>query len=111
MVVLVCCSMSGEWRLSLGVRQRMLEAGAPLSVHVYNSLIAAAERAGKFDTALEMQREMRRVGVIGNTLTGQLLQSVGRKGVAAMDGMQATTAALSAAVVAAGTLLMRSGVF
>lgn len=103
--------MSGDWRLSLGIRQRILEAGAPMSVHVYNSLLAAAERAGKFDTALELQREMRRAGIIGNTLTGQLLQSVGRKGVAAVDGMQATTAALSAAVVAAGTLLMRSGIF
>ena len=103
--------MSGEWRLALAVRQRIIKAGAGMSVHVYNALLAAAERAGKFDTALELQREMRRVGINGNLLTGQLLQSVGRKGVAAVDGLQATTAALSAAVAAAGTLLIRSGMF
>ena len=104
-------SMDGDWRGALSVRQRILKAGVPLTVHIYNALLAAAECSSKYDAALQLQREMRRHNIQGNALTGQLLQSVGRRGVEMIDGLQVTTAALSAAVAAAGTLLVRSGVF
>ena len=110
-ITLVLYSMEGDWRGALSIRQRMLKSGVPLTVHVYNALLAAAERSNKYDAALQLQREMRRNNVQGNALTGQLLQSVGRRGVEMIDGLQVTTAALSAAVAAAGTLLVRSGVF
>jgi hypothetical protein len=46
-----------------------------------------------------------------NALTQQLATEIGRKGAATVEGQQITAAALSAAMAAAGTLLIRSGVF
>ena len=84
---------------------------APMTVHVWNALIAACERAGQFERALEMYREMVRAGVEPNNVTQSLMSGVGQKGVEAVDSQQAAIAALSAAVAAAGTVLMRSGIF
>jgi pentatricopeptide repeat protein len=95
------------------VRTRIVRKHGPgsVSVHVYNALLAAADRAGAYDKALELLRCMRREGVEGNALTQQLAAEVGRKGAVEVEGQQLTAAALSAAMAAAGTLLMRSGVF
>lgn len=38
-------SMKGDWRGALRVRQVMRRNGVPLTVHVYNALLAACERA------------------------------------------------------------------
>jgi pentatricopeptide repeat protein len=56
-------SFAGEWRLALDVRRRMAAAGARPSVHVYNALIAAAERAGQFDAGLSLHAAMAADGV------------------------------------------------
>ena len=37
--------MEGDWRSALAVQQRMRRTYAPMTVHVYNALIAACERA------------------------------------------------------------------
>lgn len=42
---LCLCSMKGDWKGSLRVRQLMQRRHVPLTVHVYNALIAACERA------------------------------------------------------------------
>jgi pentatricopeptide repeat protein len=106
-------SLSNDPVSAQRVRTRIVRRHGPgsVSVHVYNALLAAADRAGAYDKALELLRCMRREGVEGNALTQQLAAEVGRKGAVEVEGQQLTAAALSAAMAAAGTLLMRSGVF
>lgn len=104
-------SISGSTTAALRIRLRMQREGVALTVHVYNALIAACERAGRWDQALELHRSMTRDGIEGNGVTAQLMHSVGRKGVASVESAQLTAAALSAAMAAAGTLLIRSGMF
>ena len=108
---LICCSMQGNWKAALRVRDRMRRAGAVLTVHVYNALIAACERAQQLDLGLELSREMGREGIEGNHVTMQLLQGLGSKGVALVEKQQVAAAALSAAVAAAGTIVMRTGLW
>ncbi|WIA14814.1 hypothetical protein OEZ85_003296 [Tetradesmus obliquus] len=104
-------SLAGDAVSAMRVRQRLVAAGCGAGVHVYNALIAAADRAGLYDKALELLRCMRRDGVAPDALTQQLAADIGRKGAATVEGQQITAAALSAAMAAAGTLLIRSGVF
>ncbi|KAF6255773.1 TPR-like protein [Scenedesmus sp. NREL 46B-D3] len=104
-------SLAGDAVSAMRVRQRLAAAGCSAGVHVYNALIAAADRAGLYDKALELLRGMRRDGVAPDALTQQLAADIGRKGAATVEGQQITAAALSAAMAAAGTLLIRSGVF
>jgi pentatricopeptide repeat protein len=106
-------SLSNDPLSAQRVRTRIVRKHGPgsVSVHIYNALLAAADRAGAYDKALELLRCMRREGVEGNTLTQQLAAEVGRKGAVEVEGQQLTAAALSAAMAAAGTLLMRSGVW
>ncbi|KAK9814061.1 hypothetical protein WJX72_000168 [[Myrmecia] bisecta] len=104
-------SMKGNWQAALRIRQRMKRCGAHVTVHVYNALIAACERASQWDKGLELQRCMKREGVLPNAVTAQLLQNVGKKGIESVEGQQVAISALSAAVAAAGTVLIRSGVF
>ncbi len=40
-----CCSMKGKYGKALQVRQRMVRGGMQPTVHVYNALLAACERA------------------------------------------------------------------
>lgn len=81
------------------------------SVHVYNALLAACERARAWDDAVTVAEGMRRDGVAPDADTARLLQAVGRGGVGAVEDAQLAAAALSAALAAAGGLLMRTGVF
>jgi pentatricopeptide repeat protein len=104
-------SLAGDVAEALRVRTRMRRVGGRPGVHMYNALIAACERGGQYERALDLLRSMRREGVAGNALTTQLAANVGRKGAATVESQQLTAAALSAAMAAAGTLLMRSGVF
>jgi hypothetical protein len=54
---------------------------------------------------------MGRDGVEPNQVTRQLLASVGRGGSAAIGDLQVGAAALSTAIAAAGSLLIRAGAF
>jgi hypothetical protein len=106
-------SLAGDHVGAQRVRTRIIKTGGPASVglHVYNALLAAADRSGAYDRALELLRCMQREGVQPDGLTQQLAVDVGRKGAVEVEGQQLTAAALSAAMAAAGTLLIRSGVF
>lgn len=81
------------------------------TVHVYNALIAACDRAGQYERAIKLSQEMESDGVEPNNVTKQLLEGVCKEGVRAVEGQQAMAAALSAAVAAAGTVMMRVGMF
>ena len=89
----------------------MRRAGASPTVHVYNALIAACERAQQFEAGLELTKDMRREKIEPNSVTLQLMHGLGSKGVAAVEKQQVAAAALSAAVAAAGTLVMRTGIW
>lgn len=88
-----------------------LATPAKPSVHVYNALLAACERARAWDDAVQVAEAMRRDGVAPDADTARLLQAVGRGGVGAVEDAQLAAAALSAALAAAGGLLMRTGMF
>lgn len=89
----------------------MRRAGATPTVHVYNALIAACERAQQFEAGLELMKNMRQDKLEPNHVTMQLMQGLGSKGIAAVEKQQVAAAALSAAVAAAGTLVMRTGIW
>ncbi|DBA66999.1 TPA: hypothetical protein ACH3X2_002107 [Trebouxia sp. C0005] len=104
-------SMQGNWKAALRVRSRMRQAGAKPTVHVYNALIAACERSQQLDAGVDLSKDMRRDNVEANHVTMQLMQGLGSKGIALVEKQQVAAAALSAAVAAAGTLVMRSGLW
>ena len=104
-------SMAGDWQAALHVRARMQRAGINLTVHVYNALIAACERCGRFDHALQLHKYMEAEGVEPNNVTVTLLNAVGKHGVRAVEHQQAAATALSAAVAAAGALMIQAGSF
>lgn len=104
-------SMAGDWQSALCVRTRMQGAGITLTVHVYNALIAACERCGRSDHALQLHRYMESEGVEANNVTISLLNSVGKQGVRAVEQQQLGASALSAALTAAGALMIQTGAF
>ena len=63
------------------------------------------------DKGIELQRAMSREGVEPNTMTRQLLVDIGRGGTSAVADQQVAAAALSAAVAAAGSLMIQTGAF
>ena len=89
----------------------MRQDGGSLSVHVYNALLAACERGGRADEALKLLERMKKDGVHANQLTTHLMASIGKKGVEDVEGQQAAMAAISAAMAAAGGLLIQRGMF
>eukprot|EP00798_Chlamydomonas_sp_ICE-L_P012469 gene12469-15676_t len=94
-------SLAGDTKSALGVRQRMLREGNSLTVHVYNALIAACERGGMYEQALELHRLMQREGLEPNLVTQQLMTVVGRRGGASVE----------AAFAAAGSIVIKRGLF
>lgn len=60
---------------------------------------------------IELHRAMVRERVEGNMMTRQLLLGIGKGGEAAVEDQQVATAALTAAVAAAGSLMIRAGAF
>ncbi len=110
-VVCSGCSVSGNLKAALRIRQRMKKAGVPMSVHIYNALLAACDGANQFEEGIKLQREMRSEGVQPNTITYNLLHALGAQGVAAVEKQQVAATALAAAVAAAGSIMMRTGVF
>lgn len=47
----------------------MSSAGMQPTVHVFNALIAACDRAHQYERAVELSREMKRCGVNPNSVT------------------------------------------
>lgn len=87
------------------------QSGARLTIHVYNALLAACERGGYSETALKLLASMKDDGLEPNGVTNNLMSAVGRRGVQSVEGQQAALAAISAAVAAAGGILMSRGMF
>lgn len=106
-------SMAGDWKSALNVRVRMQSLCALLTVHVYNALIAACERCGRLDHALQLQQCMEEEGIEPNNVTISLLNSISKQGVRSIEHQQIGASALSAALAAAaaGALLIQSGAF
>jgi len=102
---------AGDARSALAVAAERAATGAPPSTHFYNALLAACERAGAWDDAVAVAAEMRGAGATPDAVTGRLLTAVASGGVARVEDAQRAAAALSAALAAAGGLLIRSGVF
>ncbi len=50
-----------------------------MTVHIYNALIAACERAQEWDRALMLQQAMRAENVAPNPATRELMAEVGRR--------------------------------
>ena len=65
-------SFHGDWRRALQVRDRMRGARAALTVHAYNALLAACDRAQQYERALQMFGEMQKEGVQPNAMTNQV---------------------------------------
>ena len=63
------CSLEGDWQEAMRVRTRMQRAGVSLTLHVYNALIAACERAQQATTALDLYHAMQREGIRPNYAT------------------------------------------
>ena len=82
-----------------------------MTVHVYNALIAACEHAQQFDAGVSLSKEMRRNGIEPDHITGQLMHNLSSGGIAQIEKQQVAAAALSAAVAAAGSLVMRVGMW
>lgn len=103
--------LTGNWKMAFDVKERAKRDGVPPSVHLYNALMAACERARMYDKAVALGKEMVSLGISPNASTRDLLDGVCRNGVAAVEAQQATITALSAAVAAAGTVMIRAGIF
>lgn len=105
--------MVGNWRAALAVGRRLQEAGLRhcITVHVYNSMIAACDRAGQYERGVRLSREMVAAGVAPNATTRDLLDAICAGGVRAVESQQAVVAALTAVAAAAGTAMIRAGVF
>ena len=103
--------MKGNWKAAVRVKNRMKQAGLTPTVHVYNALIAACERAQQLDAGVDVTKDMSREGVEPNSMTMTLMQGLGSKGIALVEKQQVAAAALSAAVAAAGHLVMRTGIW
>jgi pentatricopeptide repeat protein len=109
--IVAAYSLRGNWKAALKVKDRAAAEGVSPSVHLFNALIAACDRARQFDKAIALGQDMVAAGITPNSVTQELLQGVCNSGVAAIENQQAAVAALSAAVAAAGTVLMRAGMF
>ncbi len=59
--------------------------------------------------ALAIQRSMKVDGVAPDQVTQRLMESIGKGGIHAVEDQQVATAALAAAVAAAGSIIIRAG--
>lgn len=106
-------TLAGDIDRALAVRQRARRAGGgeQLSLCVYNALLAACRRGQRAEAALSLLAEMKRQGLEPDAVTSQLMSEVGRQGVQSVEREQAALAAISAAMAAAGGLLIQRGLF
>ena len=123
-------SLSGDVDKALAVRSRMnLKQGVglggeqkvnamgrgsrsrppPPSVHVYNALLAACERAGRSEEVLQLVADMKKDKVEPNALTLRIMREVGKKGVERIEGQQAALTSLSLALAAAAATAISRG--
>lgn len=67
----VMCSLEGNWQEAMRVRTRMERAGVAMTLHIYNALIAACDRAQQPGAAMELYQTMQCNGIRPNygTLT------------------------------------------
>ncbi|KAL6753430.1 hypothetical protein V8C86DRAFT_2726574 [Haematococcus lacustris] len=104
-------SLAGDTQAALRLRQRMAREGVVATLAVYNTLLAACERGGETQAGLELLQAMKREGMQPNALTQRLMASLGQMGVQAVQREQVAAAALSAVFAAAGSVMMRVGMF
>eukprot|EP00890_Picochlorum_soloecismus_P006443 jgi/Picsp_1/67/NSC_00067-R1_pentatricopeptide repeat-containing protein len=104
-------STFGSVNKALNVANRAHELGVKPSVHLYNALIACCDRFQKYEKAVAFLEEMRRLNIQGNAITHNLAISVCTEGLRNVESQQAAFTAISAAVVAAGTAMIRAGIF
>lgn len=104
-------TVTGNFQKVVEVYDRAVNAGLQPSVHVYNALLAACDRFHKYDKAILLLDEMKRCKVNGNVMTHNLTVSICTEGVRTVESQQAAITAISAAVAAAGSIMIRAGVF
>lgn len=100
-----------DWRAANKVLDRMKATGIKPTVHIYNALVAACDHAGQYEKAIKLVDEMKAMNIEPNSVTKVLMDSVCKEGVRAVESQQALAAALSAAVGAAGAVMIRAGIF
>eukprot|EP00983_Pelagomonas_calceolata_P042817 1138666-Pelagomonas_calceolata.AAC.1 len=82
--------------------------------YAYCGLIAAYSLAGQHENALAVRTRAQHEGMQGvepNFVTHQLMAVVGRQGVQSVEQQQMAAATLSAICAAAGSLLIKVGMF
>lgn len=104
-------TVRGNFQKAVGVYDRAINAQVQPSVHLYNALLAACDRFHKYDRAILLLEEMKRLEIHGNTVTHNLTVSICTEGVRTVESQQAAITAISAAVAAAGSIMIRAGVF
>eukprot|EP00898_Chlorokybus_atmophyticus_P003575 jgi/Chlat1/4218/Chrsp27S04304 len=104
-------SNSGHWRQALAQRQVMEELGCKLTVHVFNALIQACERAEQWTTALALYAEMKRLDIQPNAATKDHILAIGKRGVKTVQDQQTAVAIASAAIAAAGSAVISTGLW
>ena len=109
--LLASYTVSGHVKAAFDVETRAKESGITESVHLYNGLLAACDRFHKYEKALALLEEMKRLGIKGNSITKTLAVSVCADGMRSIENQQAAFTALSAIVAAAGSVMIRAGVF
>lgn len=104
-------TVRGNFQKAIEVYDRAINAGVEPSVHLYNALLAACDRFHKYDRAILLLDEMKRCKIHGNAMTHNLTVSICTEGVRTVESQQAAITAISAAVAAAGSIMIRAGVF
>lgn len=104
-------TIRGSFQKTTDVYDRAISAGVQPSVHLYNALLAACDRFHKYDRAILLLEEMKQTKVQGNAMTHNLTVSICTEGVRSVESQQAAITAISAAVAAAGSIMIRAGVF
>eukprot|EP00889_Picochlorum_renovo_P000281 jgi/Picre1/27311/NNA_000280.t1 len=79
--------------------------------HLYNALIACCDRFHKYEKAIAFLQEMKDKNIKGNSMTQSLKVTICTAGVRSVESQQAAITAISAAVAAAGSIMIRAGVF
>lgn len=87
----------------------MAAHGVAETVHTFNALIAAYDRCGAYEKALETFKQMKAEGIAPNRVTLQMMSLVGERGVSQIEAVQTNLAAFSAAAGVLGAALIRAG--
>ncbi len=104
-------SIQGKFHKAVDVYHRARQAGLTPTVHLYNALIACCDRFHKYEKAIAFLQEMKDKNIRGNAMTDSLRVTICTEGVRSVESQQAAITAISAAVAAAGSIMIRAGVF